>query len=264
MSQIVQLKDRTGNILSLNVDDIITLRARENWDSTGAALVNVGEITSAVDGKVKFEIVATSVPAPGLYLGEIVIDHGTSSSSSSASFVSDYRAFCYVEAEAGLKVRNAAISALSIAEVRMAIRDKCAVDNFLLDRVEFTDGEIAWSMRRPIDFWNEVPPPITQIFTPITFPYRYFYLNGVIGELLQIAAVHYERNTLRYTAAGMAVADKDKAKFYTEAAQKFQNEFRVWCRQQKKTINLSECYGGTALPSFGGGVYRNWQDLITG
>lgn len=169
-----------------------------------------------------------------------------------------YRAPCYVEVSPNLanpSFWSQSWGVLTIAEIRLAIRDKCREDNFLLDNVEFSDTEIAWAIRRPVECWNERLPPLRTVYTAATFPYRYYWLIGVVGELLQIAAPHYERNRLRYSAAGLSVDDKDKAGFYERAAQKYLDEYRKWVDEKKYSINLGNAYGRTEIASFGNDGY---------
>jgi len=125
------------------------------------------------------------------------------------------------------------------AEIRMALRDECPSDNFLLDELEFTDAEIMWAIRRPIDEWNETPPPVYNNMTPMTFPYRYHWVGAVIGELYLSAAAHYRRNRLPYNAAGMAVDDKNKSNEYETIGQNRRQEWVQWMKHKKIELNVA-------------------------
>lgn len=130
---------------------------------------------------------------------------------------------------------------LAMYEVRLAIRDVSPEMNFLLDTVEFKEEEISWAMRRPIDYWNEIPPPVT-IFSPITFPFRYHWLNATIGELLKMAAVWMRRNDLDYAAAGLQVQDTKKWPDYMKIGEELVKEYKEFVRAKKIEINIDGAY----------------------
>jgi len=142
---------------------------------------------------------------------------------------------------------------VTIPEIRIAMRD-CAGANTLLDDVEFSAEEIAWSIRRPIDFWNDALPPVAP-HTVATFPFRYQWLNATMGELLLIAARHYERNRLSYNAAGVSVADKDKGPQYYQAGKQLLAEWQDWVKNKKISINVSGSYGTLRSYYPGSGYY---------
>jgi hypothetical protein len=157
---------------------------------------------------------------------------------------------CYLEIQEDLWHSSHGWHTLTIAELRLAIRDKCREDNFLLDNVEFSDTEIAWALRRPVDFWNEALPPLSNRYTTSTFPFIYHWTDATIGELLVMAATHYERNRLRYTAAGLSIDDKDKAGYYAEQGLKYKGAYAAWVAETKRSINMNSAYGRTSLRSF--------------
>jgi len=136
---------------------------------------------------------------------------------------------------------DAQIGPITMAEVRLAIRDVCPAINFLIDDVEFKDEEVAWAIRRPIDYWNEVPPPVAQ-FSPANFPYRYHWLNAAIGELLTMAAIWMHRNSLDYSAAGLSVRDMAKWADYMKMGQDMKSEWKGWVQNKKLEINIDGGY----------------------
>ena len=157
---------------------------------------------------------------------------------------------CYVEIQEDLWHTDRQYHTLTIAEIRLGIRDKCREVNFLLDRVEFTDTEIAWALRRPVDYWNEALPPLSNHMTTMNFPYIYNWFDGVIGELMAMGSVHAERNALRYSAAGLSIDDKDTSVFYMKVADKYRTTYKDWVREKKRSINVGNAFGSTSLRSF--------------
>ena len=97
-------------------------------------------------GRVSFQVTNEDLTYPGIWVGEIVV--------ADADEVPRYRFKCYVEVEHGLGASNQTWGPITVADVRMAIRDRCAEDNDLLEAVEFSNSEIARCMRWPVEYWN--------------------------------------------------------------------------------------------------------------
>lgn len=131
---------------------------------------------------------------------------------------------------------------ISIAEIRLAMRDSCPASNFLIDQVEYTDTEIAWALRRPVEFWNEAQPPLNVIYSPQTFPFRYHWTEACIAVLLRTAAVWYKRNDLSYSAAGVSVMDTKRWEEYNKMADDRWNEFKAWVQNKKIELNVAGGY----------------------
>ena len=127
--------------------------------------------------------------------------------------------------------------ALSVAEIRMTMRDSDAASNFLLDELDFKTNEIALMVRRAVDYWNETLPPVS-IHTASNFPYRYHLSLGVVGLLHQMASIHKMRNNLDYNAGGITVADTIKWQQYDNIGNRLWDEYRTWVRNKKIQINI--------------------------
>lgn len=282
-AQEVQLRDDHGIHYDLTNRRVILI-AKEGIDAQLIKIAKVAEIIDAQQGIVKVQLNQPDSREPGLFVGEFVIEElpeeGSSAEESSSDDSSDTehaysesaaesssedpiapvviadlcyvvaKLRCYVEIQEDLWHTDRRYHTLTIAEIRLGIRDKCREDNFLLDRVEFTDTEIAWALRRPIDYWNEALPPLSQHMTTMNFPYVYNWFDGVIGELLSMASVHTERNRLRYSAAGLNIDDKDQAAFYMKASDRYKADYKEWVRGKKRSINVSHAFGSTSLRSF--------------
>lgn len=147
----------------------------------------------------------------------------------------------YFEVTPNLAIYNST-APLTMYEIRLAIRDVCPEMNFLIDTVEFKCEEIAWALRRPIDYWNEVPPPLAQ-FTPMNFPYRYHWMEATIAELLKLVATWMRRNDLDYQAAGLTVGDTKKWPDYMRMGQERWQKWEGFVKQKKIEMNLEGAYG---------------------
>lgn len=136
---------------------------------------------------------------------------------------------------------------LSIAEIRMTLRDTDPEGNFLLEQLDFTRSEIALCIRRCIDYWNEVLPPIGS-YKPTNFPWRYHLSKGVAALLHQMAANHKMRNDLPYSAGGVTIKDTVKFQQYLEFYKLYWSEWISWVKDKKIQINIS---GGFATLTSG-------------
>jgi len=136
----------------------------------------------------------------------------------------------------------------TLEEIRMALRDNAPQDNMLLDEVEFDAAEIAQAVLRPIQYWNETPPPIQPMLTTKTFPFREMWMLGIQSYLFSMAANHYRRNQLAYSAGGMSVDDKNKEQQYLAAGNMLQQQFREMLRAKKIEINISLFAGSLGSP----------------
>lgn len=131
---------------------------------------------------------------------------------------------------------------LTIAEVRMSIRDVDPEGNFLIDQLEFSRQEIALCMRRCIDYWNESPPPVAY-YTATNFPWRYHYSRAVVSQLYFMAAQHKLRNDLNYSAGGVTVQDTANFAKYQKLADQLWDEWRTWVKDTKYNINVMGGFG---------------------
>jgi hypothetical protein len=126
---------------------------------------------------------------------------------------------------------------LTIAEIRLLLRDVCPESNHLLDEIEFTDTEIAFMIRHHVDQWNETPPVVRR-FTSATFPHRYTLAIAVIGKLHLTAEYHKRRNDLDYNAGGLSVQETADHARYEAIGQARLNEWKEFMRQRKYADNI--------------------------
>ena len=140
---------------------------------------------------------------------------------------------------------------LSVAEIRLSVRDRCAEDNFLLDNFEWSDDEIMFAITRPVDWWNEMAPNGVPRYTYTSFPFRYHWLDAVIGELLKMAGLHLSRNRMNLTAGGINTDDKARAEMYMQASTKYIQEYRNWATAKIWSLNVRNFMGSTKNRWFG-------------
>ena len=188
-AQTVAIRNAQGEPIDLTERRVMVM-VKETLNTKNLYFAIFCEIVDVTGGIVKVSLNETDTTRAGLFVGEFVVqeyidetnaeasssEESSEGSSSDDSFspvtkvldTSDtadvctvfHRVPCYVEIRENLQHMNTKWRTLSIAEVRLSIRDKCREDNFLLDNVEFSDTEIVWALRRPVEFWNESLPSI--------------------------------------------------------------------------------------------------------
>lgn len=131
---------------------------------------------------------------------------------------------------------------LSAAEIRMTIRDVDPEANYLLEELDFSDQEIALAVRRCIDYWNEVPPPVAT-YKATNFPWRYHLTLGVAAVLHQMAANQKMRNDLPYQAGGVTVQDTVKFQQYLDFFNRYWQQWVMWVKHKKYELNVAGAYG---------------------
>jgi len=132
---------------------------------------------------------------------------------------------------------------LSIAEVRLALRDECPAANFLLDDYEYTDKEIFYAIKKAVDYWNETPPDLGA-HSYVTFPYRYHWTLAVIGLLLKQVSRYKLRNWLPYQGGNVSVNDASNWKYYHELGKEYWDDYREFVLHKKVELNAMGGFGG--------------------
>ena len=227
----------TDSSISVSINDterMVVLRLREAL-SSGC----LREITAATldpeTGIATFELPRESVCNAGIFLAEAaVVDVG---SNTDVVFSNVF----YLNVERGAAL-DSVRGAPTIAEIRLHLRDSSGDENFLLDTVAFDDAEIAASIMRPIQYWNEVPPDIKK-YTTHTFPFRFHWLEAIVANLFLMAEESFRRNQLEYQAGGIAVNDQNKEQNYAAASQRRMQMWREFVRNKKAAMNLEGCWG---------------------
>tara|TARA_Y100000592_G_C5466747_1_gene317166 strand:- start:1364 stop:2239 length:876 start_codon:yes stop_codon:yes gene_type:complete len=239
------LRLANGQPLNLTNSDVIYVVK----GSAGSSTVDMNEVCSIVDaekGMVKFAVQAGQLPGPGIYLAAYNIFN--------ADGLMMHQVPRYLQIIPDIGKGLSSSRPLTIAEIRLALRDYPA-SNTLLDEVEFTDEEIIWAITRPIDIFNSTPPEGVCEHGYTDFPYRGAHLDGVIGELLAIAAHHYMRNDFPYQSAGLTVSDKAKAANYLQLSENLKAKFREFTERKKYEKNIANGFlwqSGTTIEDLGG------------
>lgn len=192
-------------------------------------------------GYVEFILQNTYTARPGIY--SMYVSRYIKSNDTT---VDTWPVLLAVEPPAMSLLDTCATGPLLIPEIRLALYD---VDNQtdgapfsnLLDDTEFQDIDIVFAMRRAVQLWNETPPPV-GVYTAYNFPYRYWWLQCTIAELLLMSARRYRRNRLAYQAGGIAIDDQSKANEYEQAGRQIMMDFMGWMKAEKYRINMDRCW----------------------
>ena len=105
--------------------------------------------------------------------------------------------------------------------------------------------QICLAMTKPIQLWNETPPPI-ECFTTRNFPFRGAWTDGIMSELLKMAASHYRRNFLATAGGGVQVQYKNKEREYLAESVRLGDEYKKWLLNKKVSINARKFAGNSS------------------
>jgi hypothetical protein len=236
------LYQEDGSAYEIPASATVDLTLKESWTSLSSTLSASCVVDNYTDGDIHVDFTVADTTVPGIWLGEFTVKD--------TADIVVRRFYCYSEVVGGL-TEIQSNNPLTISEIRLAIRDRCSADNYLLDRVEFSDAEIIYAIKRPVDWWNSTVPDGFARYSYSTFPYRYHWMDAVIGELLRIAALNLSRNRLAIQGGGLNTDDKARAELYLQLSEKFQQQFKTWALGKIRTINMTKWYGYTVNRSFG-------------
>ena len=244
------LNDSLGNPVDLtpyvNAGAIFTLYVAEAVSRVSPIQYPATVITPTA-GLLQATLDPAITARPGVYMAQFTIQQPLGTLLRTYEF--------YILVERGLFLQSNGIGGPpSIADIRLRLRDNCADDNDLIDRVEFDLSEIISSLLRPVQYWNEVPPPLDPVSTT-SFTETLHWLDGTVGCLLKLSANWYRRNRLLYSAGGTTVDDRNKENEYTAAGDALWQEYQAWVSQRKVQINVAAFSG--SIPSSYSWIYRN-------
>lgn len=215
----------------------VKLRIREALYTAQAPGTEItGTITDATAGEVAAVLTSDVVGFPGISIGEFAVLNGS-------GVVVFTNMFYLVVNRGQFGTATSDGGPPTMAEIRLHLRDSGPEDNYLLDEVEFDGAEIAASIIRPIDQFNAMQPPIDQLYNTSNFPWRYYWLEGIIGNLFTTAAHHYRRNHLPYSAAGVSIDDKNKEMQYLQAAMLHKKNWEDFAKAKKVQLNMEAGFG---------------------
>ncbi len=225
----------------------VKLAVRESMqraDSTVA--VGSGTITDPSQGIVTATIPPAVLQVPGISVAEIVVREVAS-----PNYIRVSNTFWLVVEQSLFDTSQTYSGPPSLSEVRLHLRD-APEGNRLLDDYEFDPAEVALAARRCVDWFNEIEPPLDQLYSSANFPGRYHWLEGIIAELFTTAGHYYRRNRFQYSAGGLQVSSIDKENEYMKAAQYHRERWETWARKAKIRANMD-----AGFLSWGSGPY-NW------
>jgi hypothetical protein len=195
------------------------------------------------EGNVRITLLPCDFTYPGLYLAELGFFE-------EAKLQFSYS--MYLEVAPSLQWSTKTAGPLTIAEVRLWVRDNSPSDNFLLDEVEFKDTEIIAAIRRAVDMWNETPPMMVRYtYDATTFPFRSQWIALTVALLKGIAYHWYLRNDMKYSAGGVNIDDMGKWRHYREESMLGLKQFTDWAAAIKPQLNAGQAWsrvGFQALP----------------
>jgi len=213
------------------------IREAINISSAVPAIDLDAAVWDADSGTIRCRLPAALTAMNGIYRGQWAFKD----SEDSILFTSKFYLFVDRSEFTIEEVKNVGVP--SPDDTRVFLRDSSPEDNYLLSELEFDLTEIVESMIRCIDHFNSAQPPIPQKFDTTNFPNPVVLLNGTMGYLYQIAAKHYRRNHLPYSAGGMQIDDKNKANEYEQMGAQMVGEYNQWVKNKKAQFNAQNWNG---------------------
>jgi hypothetical protein len=203
----------------------------------GINLLIPGTVIDATQGTVQGDFEnAAATAGPGIYIVDVgVLDN-------KQSLVFSNRFYLIIENSQFAAGGQSNLGPLTVAELRLSLRDVDRGGNLWLASFEWDLSEIAFCITRPIGEFNEAPPPLTQQYNTTTFPFKWNWLKASQGYLLQIAALWYMRVHLPYQAGGLSIDDKNKADVYWRTSQQLLQEWKQWVQFKKVQMNAEGAY----------------------
>jgi hypothetical protein len=131
---------------------------------------------------------------------------------------------------------------LTTEEVRTFLMDRAELNPLILG-IRFTPEMIDQAMINTVDYYNLMPPPIGEMYTVETFPYRSLLLLGTAGYVLRSAAINEAANQLSYASDGVQINDKDKAQIFSSLGNELWNEFKELAKNIRINHNTAQVYG---------------------
>lgn len=254
-----QMHDKDGHPVSLTqcglqndsessaslADYKVVLRLKEQLSLGNARrpLQVDADVIDAATGRVRALLTEGMTKYPGVYYGEMALI-STEAEANNQPCVVFSNTFSVIISRSTFGDGSGGMSGPpSIAEIRLHLRDSAPGESYLLDHLMFDDAEIALAITRPVMYWNEIPPPLNDVYNTQNFPFRYHWLEGICANLFFMVAEQYRKNQFSYAAAGMQIDDQNKAQVYEQAGQMRWQAYREWVRATKASINLESIYG---------------------
>lgn len=233
----------------------VYIKGREALDvSNGIPLIDIeGYFTDAAAG-----VIRAKVPATATQLHQIIdVNCGVVSAAGEMIHMTNMYLLVDKSQFGSVVANNGKPAGLpSLAQIRTFLRDNAPEDNPLLNTFEFDVSEIVQCMLKCVELWNTTQPRVRKVYNTNNFLNPSVLINGVMGELYMIAAKHYRRNSLAYSAGGLSVDDKNKAQEYEVIGDRMIQEYGKWCKMTKVELNKEAWDGSFGSTYDGFGRYR--------
>jgi len=193
--------------------------------------------TPGKDGNLCMTVPSAISNCPGIYRAGIVL-------TDKAGNVAFYTEFL-LSVEPSLLANSCGCNGpLTISQVRMKLRD-FAGENDAWDAIEFSDAEIINAMTLPINHFNGTTP-LGVTFDTCSWPqiWQSRWLDATVAQLMLTAAYNYMRNARNIQTAGGVTEDRNQRwKAYMSLSQGVWQEFQLWAKATKATMNWNGGFG---------------------
>jgi hypothetical protein len=242
---VYQIRNSRGEPVDLSSffsdpNDILAVRFCYADNSRISVAEMTGEVIEAATGKVKFTLPKVIYDHSCIYFfyfsirEQITLPDGSITYSDVKKAIPG-RGILLIEWSPWMDPDQHCVPA--IQDIRRKLDDFVS-KNDLLNQYEFTTDDIVHAIARPVHIWNETPPDLRRYrYTIGNFPYYDYWIIGVVGELMEIASIHYMRNKLQSNHGGISGDEKNRDQQYLMYAQKYKKEFLDFVIAKKRESN---------------------------
>lgn len=220
--------DDDGSSVTLRLMDAAITPNAAPWATSNTT----GTVTDAAAGQASFTLSDQVTKYAGVFIAEASVQN----TSGATVFLNQF-ALIVNRTARGAQFCPGRTGPPSVAEIRMHIRDSDPTESILLGTVQFDLAEIAHAIEMPVLYWNEAPPEVANFFTTLNFPFRYNWLEAVVGQLYSMAAYWYLKNRLQGQAGNVSIDDLNKYNEYKRVADEKQAKYEDWVKRRKVAIN---------------------------
>lgn len=227
---LIQMQVVTPQGEAVTLDETPLLRFCEASLATNARADGTITVTDATYGVIEFNLPAVVRNKAGVYFAEIGVVEG------------DELVFCneiYVYVERS-SFGNTPYGPPGHNDIRINLRDSDSAESELLNTQMYDLTDIAQSVTRAVQYWNELPPSSrTFRYSTFNFPHRNLWIEGAQAFLFQSVVEQFRKNRLPYQAGGVALDDQNKVQEYHAAAGQALQSFREQAVNLKAQMNIN-------------------------
>jgi hypothetical protein len=187
-------------------------------------------VDDATYGVISFRLPSSIRNTAGIYLAEVGVVEDN-------NLVFCNEIYIYVERSS---FGNTPYGPPNVDTLRVSLGDSDQNESELLSTNMYSTTDIAASVVRAIQFWNDLPPSSrTFRYSTLNFPHQSLLIEGAQAFLFQAVVEQFRKNRLPYQAGGIALDDQNKIQEYHTASIQMLQSFREQAINLKAQMNVN-------------------------